>query len=138
MKLPAFAIGSILALGLALPPAVNATDELGAPIVELMPHVKTLAAELQLSPEQRARIDAWAAEAPVKRRQLEAETRALRQQLRDAILDGADRLTREDLKQQLAAKQTRLIEMRSLCTRMLRDTLDDAQFARVVASYRAS
>ena len=62
---------------------------------------------------------------------------ATREQLRDAILSGAHRLQRETLKKQLAAQQTRLIEMRSLCARMLRQTLDAEQYARVVASYRA-
>ena len=46
-------------------------------------------------------------------------------------------MTREELKKALAAKRTRLVAMRSLCTRMLRQTLNDEQFARVVASYRA-
>lgn len=47
-------------------------------------------------------------------------------------------MTRETLKKELAAKQTRLVEMRSLCTRMLRNTLTPEQFDKVVASYRAS
>ena len=46
-------------------------------------------------------------------------------------------MQREALKQTLAAQQTRLVEMRALCTRMLRQTLTDEQFAKVVASYQA-
>lgn len=138
MKLPVFIVALLLSAGLCIPLHATAdTAELGAPIVELMPHFEKLAAELGLTAEQRATIDAWVAEAPLKRKQMEAETVALRAQLRDAILDGADRMTRENLKKELAAKQTRLIEMRSLCTRMLRQTLTADQFARVVASYRA-
>ena len=41
------------------------------------------------------------------------------------------------LKHTLAAQQTRLIEMRALCTRMLRQTLSNEQFAKVVASQKA-
>ena len=44
---------------------------------------------------------------------------------------------REELKAELAAKMTRLVEMRALCTRMLRNTLTEEQFAKVVAAYRA-
>jgi hypothetical protein len=130
-------VAAVLAGCLALPSVASADGELGRPIVELMPQVKKLRAELGLNAEQQAALDAWIAEAPKKRKQLEAETLQIKQQLRDAILDGSDRLTREALKQALAEKQTRLIEMRSLCTRMLRQTLDEEQFARVVASYRA-
>jgi hypothetical protein len=111
---------------------------LAAPIVELMPHVKQLRAELDLTAEQNATLDSWLAEAPAKRQALEAETIAVRKQLREAILNGESRLRREELKKELAAKETRLIEMRSLCTRMLRDTLTQDQFARVVARYRDS
>lgn len=139
MKTPVFVIGALLAIGMSLPMLANAGDsELGAPIVELMPHVNKLAGELDLNAEQQRKLAAWKAEAPLKRKALEAETRNTRKQLRDAILQGADRMRREQLKQTLAAQQTRLIEMRSLCTRMLRQTLTTTQFAQVVASYQAA
>jgi hypothetical protein len=129
----------VLALGAALPMAANAAkDDLGAPIVELMPHFKALRADLNLNAEQNATIDAWIAEAPTKRAEMEEEMRVIRSELRDAILNGDSRLRREELKQQLAAKELRLVEMRSLCARMLRTTLDQEQYARVVARYRAA
>ncbi|MGB0720993.1 MAG: hypothetical protein ACPGU7_01245 [Gammaproteobacteria bacterium] len=107
------------------------------PIVALMPIVKELRAELNLNADQNASLDAWLAEAPAKRKSLEGEVAALRSELRDAILDGSTRMQRDDLKARLAAKETRLIEMRSLCTRFLRNTLDKDDFDRVVATYRA-
>ena len=138
MKTPLIVIGALLAIAMSLPMLASAQDsELGAPIVELMPHVNKLAAELGLNAEQQAKLAAWKADAPLKRKALEAETRQTRQQLRDAILQGAERMQREALKQTLAAQQTRLVEMRALCTRMLRQTLTDEQFAKVVASYQA-
>ncbi|MCB1801329.1 MAG: hypothetical protein KDI82_06545 [Gammaproteobacteria bacterium] len=138
MKTPAIIIGALLALALGMPMLANAGDtELATPIVELMPHLKKLAPELGLSREQEARLAAWAAEAPAKRKEIEQAAMATRAQLRDAILSGADRIERETLKKQLAAQETRLIEMRSLCARMLRQTLDTEQYAKVVASYRA-
>jgi len=126
----------LLALTLLLPQvALASTDELAEPIVNLMPHVQKLRSELGLNAEQNATLDAWIAEAPEKRKELERETVDVRTALREAILSGAPRLQREALKTELAAKNTRLIEMRSLCARMLRDTLSEAQFAHVVASY---
>ena len=139
MKTPVFVIGALLAIGLSLPMLANAENgELGPPIIELMPHVKKLAAELDLNAEQQSKLAAWKADAPLKRKALEAETLKTRTRLREAILQGADRMQREQLKRQLAAQQTRLIEMRSLCARMLRQTLTAEQFEKVVASYEAS
>ena len=83
------------------------------------------------------RLAAWQAEAPAKRKELEAQALATRAELGEAILNGADGIHREALKKRLAEQQTRPIEMRSLCTRMLRQTLNEDQFARVIASYRA-
>lgn len=139
MKIRYSAPAGARAIGLALPlsAAADTRDELGVPFVELMPHVKKLRAELNLSAGQQARLDAWSAQAPEKRRELEAGTLKVREDLRTAILNGEGRLRREALKKTLAAKQTRLIEMRSLCTRMLRQTLTEEPFAKVVASDRA-
>ncbi len=138
MKYPVLIVAALLALGLGIPMLASAdSPELGAPVVELMPHVGKLGEALNLTAEQQTRLAAWKAEAPARRKVLEAETLATRAQLREAILSGADRMQREALKKQLAEQQTRLIEMRSLCTRMLRQTLDADQFAKVVASYRA-
>ena len=111
--------------------------DLGTPIVALMPHMEKLRIEFNLNEEQGAVIDNWMATAPTKRKAMENEVVDLRKQLRDAILDGSERIHREQLKRKLSAKNTRLIEMRSLCTRMLRETLNKEQFDKVVASYRA-
>lgn len=78
------------------------------------------------------------AEAPAKRKQLEQETLAIRAELREAILKPEIRIRRDALKKELAEKQTRLIEMRSLCTRMLRDTISAELFDKVVSTYRES
>lgn len=116
----------------------TASTELAAPIIALMPHVKALRAELNLSAEQNQTIDAWLAEAPAKRQSLEKETVAVRAQLRNALLERAPRTEREALKTTLAEQEKRLTEMRSLCARMLYKTLDSEQYAKVVARYRAS
>lgn len=138
MKFSKIAMSSIVAIAIAFPTFVNAEEiDLGTPIVSLMPHLKKMRAELHLDKQQNTTINNWIAEAPAKRKELESEVVTLRKQLRDAILDGSERIHREELKKKLAAKNTRLIEMRSLCTRMLRNTLNAEQFDKVVSSYRA-
>ena len=138
MKISKITLLSVITLVLAFPSFAIAEEiNLGTPIVKLMPHLKKLQPELNLNEKQITTIDNWVAKAPAKRKALESEVIVIRMQLRDAILDDAERITREKLKVQLAEKNTRLIEMRSLCTRMLRNTLNKAQFDKVVASYRA-
>ncbi|MDY0049566.1 MAG: Spy/CpxP family protein refolding chaperone, partial [Halothiobacillaceae bacterium] len=131
---------AVLSLALALPVASQAADgrELSAPIVELMPHVKKMGAELKLNAEQQAKIDAWRAETPIKRKAIEDETLNMRKQLREAILSGADQAVRDDLIKQIAANEATLLGMRSKCTDMLRATLSAEQFTKLVESYKAS
>jgi len=117
--------------------AMAGGKDLPPPIVELMPHVQKLAPDLNLSAEQQERLDRWLAEAPAKRRELEQEYLAIQQKLREAILEREERIVREELIAKLADKSKQLIQMRSLCVRMLEDTLSDEQYEQVVASYRA-
>lgn len=65
MKIARTLSAAILAGFLALPVVASAEiNELGAPIVELMPHLKKMRADLGLNAEQSAKLDAWQAEAP--------------------------------------------------------------------------
>ncbi|MEE9351073.1 MAG: hypothetical protein V3U78_02340 [Thiotrichaceae bacterium] len=142
MKLRHITMSTLLALGVAFSPLASAGNsaekiELGTPVVALMPHVKELRADLGLNKEQNALLDQWIANAPAKRKELETEAVALHLELREALLNGESRIKREELKKALAEKTTRIVEMRSLCVRMLRKTLNKEQFEKVVASYRA-
>ena len=141
MKFSKLLIASSLVVAIALPVSAIAAperNELGAPIIELMPHFKKMRDTLNLNEEQNNVIDAWIAEAPKKRRALEQETIEVRTQLREALLNRDDRLQREELKTILNAKNNRLVEMRSLCARMLHKTLSANQYAKVVDAYKAS
>jgi len=133
-------IAAALVAGFSLPVASMAADrsELPTPIVELMPHVQKLGGELNLTAEQKKALDAWMAEAPAKREALEDEYLAIRAELREAILNRDDRLKREGLIAHLAEKNKQLIQMRSLCARMLNETLNDEQYRKVVESYKSS
>lgn len=133
MKIRKLLASALLLSTLTAAPAVSAAD----PVVELMGIVTEMRSELSLNPEQNARLDNWIAEAPAKRRQLEAEARGLRIELRDNILLGLSNFERQQLKAKLAEKEMLLIEMRNVCTNFLRDTLDADDFKRVVETYRA-
>ena len=141
MRIPHIVLASALGLAFAFPLSTNAAQaagpQLAEPVVQLMPQVKKLRAELNLNEAQARAIDNWIASAPPKRKALEAQARALRAEMREAILNNAERLQREDIKARIVEAEKRLIEMRALCTRMLRNTLNAEQFAKVVAAYRA-
>jgi len=138
MSLRHIVLASLLSAAVAFPMTTLAAEpQLAEPVVQLMPHVKKLRDSLDLNAEQDKVLDNWMAEAPLKRKAMEAEARQLRQQMREAILNNESRLVREEIKAQIAEKELRLIEMRALCTRMLRNTLNEEQFAKVLASYRA-
>lgn len=139
MKLRRLAAGSVLALFLASPLAATAQPcDLGEPIISLMPHVIAMRAELGLNEQQNQVLDAWLAEAPAKRKAMQADVCATKEKLREALLYRAPRLAREQLKKELAYKEARVIEMRSLCARMLHSTLSPEQYKKVVGAYLAS
>jgi hypothetical protein len=117
--------------------AQAAIQDLPAPIIELMPQVKQLvqSGKLQLNAEQKKVLDDWMANAPAKRKAIEAEYVQLRQELRTAILDNKDRIEREKLTSALLAKEEELIKMRGVCHRMLVKELTPAQFDMVKTAY---
>lgn len=128
----------LLPLVLALPMIGQAAEtQLAEPIVKLMPHVTQMRDSLGLDLDQNRVLDNWLASAPTTRRQLEDEARMLRARLREAIILDQDFLVRKDLEKRLAINETHQIELRILCVRMLRETLDPEQFSRVIAAYLA-
>lgn len=137
MSMTRIVAASLLSVGLAFPMVASADNrELAAPVIELMPHLKKLRTELNLSEDQNKVINSWLAEAPIKRKELEGQTIEVRKKLREALLNRDERMVRDRLKKELQEMNTRLIEMRSLCARMLHDTLTDEQYTKVAESYR--
>jgi hypothetical protein len=135
MNFKAIALATTLALSPLM--AQAAIQDLPTPIIELMPHVKKLAesGKLQLTAEQKKVLDDWMANAPAKRKAMEADYVQLRQELRAAILDNKDRIEREKLTSALLAKEEELIKMRGICHRMLVKELTPAQFDMVKTAY---
>ena len=85
--------GALLAASLALPAfAAAERNQLGEPVVALMPHVKAMRADLGLNEQQNSTLDNWIAEAPARRQQLEGETLAERIVGRAAAEDVYDPL----------------------------------------------
>lgn len=142
MKLHRAIITSLLALVLAAPAmaekAAANTDVLADPIVSLMPSFNALREELKLNEEQSKTVDTWIASAPQKYKELEQEALAARVELSEALLTRASRFDREQLKFKYSEANRRLIEMKSLCVRMLNNTLTEEQYNKVVAHYKES
>lgn len=142
MKLQRALITSLLALVLTAPAmaekAAANTAVLADPIVSLMPSFKALRDELKLDAKQSETIDTWVASAPNKYKELEQEAVAVRAELSEALLTRASRFDREQLKFKLSEANRRLIEMKSLCVRMLNNTLTEEQYNKVVEHYKAS
>ena len=135
-------VSSILAFSALTTPAHaekgSATNELAAPIINLMPALKEIRDELKLDEKQTKAINAWVAEAPTKRKELKLKIVEVRSELREALLNRDDRIKREKLKFELSEANRRLIELKSLCARMLHKTLTSEQYAKVVAKYKES
>ncbi|MEW5972270.1 MAG: Spy/CpxP family protein refolding chaperone [Pseudomonadota bacterium] len=138
MKLQTTLAASLLALACALPISMAQAEPaiaLASPIVELVGIAKS--ADLGLSDEQKARLDAWVKEAPVKRKAMENEQVQLRTQLREAILSGKSAEERKALIDKIAANEAQQLTMRSGCTDFLRNLLTPEQFEKVVTAYKA-
>lgn len=127
---------SVLALAGFFPTAqAEPAIVLSSPVVELVAIAKS--AELGLSDEQKAKLAAWIAEAPAKRKAVENEQIRLRAELRAAILDGKPADERQALIDKIASNEAQLLTMRSKCTDFLRGLLTAEQFDKVVAAYKA-
>ncbi|WP_439103408.1 Spy/CpxP family protein refolding chaperone [Celeribacter marinus] len=105
---------------------------LSAPVVALTGFIAKNADALALDEAQRAALKQWLDTMPAKRGALENETAELRAQLRTAIVDNADTATRQALAEQIGAKETQLVLMRSNCVDHWRGVLDDTQFGQAL------
>ena len=144
MKTKHILISSLLAIALSTPaiaekPAEaekSKMSELADPIIALMPAFKKVREELKLNAEQSKTIDDWLAAAPQKKKELKENILTARAILRESLINRGSRMKREELKFNLGEANRRLIELQSLCARMLHNTLSDDQYAKVVAQYK--
>lgn len=131
---------SALALGCALmisPLHAEPVVQLASPVIELVPIVKQQGDALGLNAEQKAKLDAWMKEAPVKRKAVEQEQIELRQKLRAAMLTLNSDEERKELIAKITENEAKLLNMRAGCADFLRGILTAEQFDKVVAAYKA-
>lgn len=133
-------IPAIVLIALSAPATVMAdnsnTAELAEPLIKLMPALKKIRAELNLNEKQNTVIKSWMTQAPAKKAELKQKVVAARAELREALLNRDSRIARDDLKKNLALANRKVIEMQSLCARMLYTTLTKQQYAKVVAQFK--
>jgi hypothetical protein len=104
-------------------------QELSEPIVLYTPILLKQADALQLTAEQRQKVQDWVAEMPAKREAVEAQVLALRQDLRSAIAEGAPAADRLFLAKEIGPLETELLMIRSRCADYWREALTSEQFS---------
>lgn len=137
MKPILFALPVALCLGGAalaqMSPSDPAKTGLSRPVIQLTGLLAKNMDTLNLDEAQREDVKNWVATMPAHRKELEAETVALRAEMRQAIVDGAPIETRQALAAKIGANETKMVMMRSNCTDHWREVLSAEQFAALIA-----
>ena len=126
-----------LAAGAGLAQAKSVPGDGAIPVVELMPLTMRYEADLKLTPEQIASLDAYRKQAMPGRVALQKKILDLRGQLRMAILDNKPAAEREALMGQIAEAEVAHFKGRDRCVEHLRTTLNAEQFAELTRLYLA-
>ncbi len=126
-----------LAAGAGLAQAKSVPGDGAIPVVELMPLTMRYEADLKLTPEQIASLDAYRKQAMPGRVALQKKILDLRGQLRMSILDNKPAAEREALMGQIAEAEVAHFKGRDRCVEHLRTTLNAEQFAELTRLYLA-
>ena len=126
-----------LAAGAGLAQAKSVPGDGAIPVVELMPLTMRYEADLKLTPEQIASLDAYRKQAMPGRVALQKKILDLRGQLRMAMLDNKPAAERETLMGQIAEAEVAHFKGRDRCVEHLRTTLNAEQFAELTRLYLA-
>ena len=126
-----------LAAGAGLAQAKSVPGDGAIPVVELMPLTMRYEADLKLTPEQIASLNAYRKQAMPGRVALQKKILDLRGQLRMAILDNKPAAEREALMGQIAEAEVAHFKGRDRCVEHLRSTLSAEQFAELTRLYLA-
>lgn len=126
-----------LAAGAGLAQAKAVPGDGAIPVVELMPLTMRYEADLKLTPEQIASLDAYRKQAMPGRVALQKKILDLRGQLRMAILDNKPAAERAALMGQIAEAEVAHFKGRDRCVEHLRTTLNAEQFAELTRLYLA-
>ena len=126
-----------LAAGAGLAQAKSVPGDGAIPVVELMPLTMRYEADLKLTPEQIASLNAYRKQAMPGRVALQKKILDLRGQLRMAMLDNTPVAEREALMGQIAEAEVAHFKGRDRCVEHLRSTLSAEQFAELTRLYLA-
>ena len=127
-----------LAAGAGLAQAKSVPGDGAIPVVELMPLTMRYEADLKLTPEQIASLDAYRKQAMPGRVALQKKILDLRGQLRMAMLDNKPAAEREALMGQIVEAEVAHFKGRDRCVEHLRTTLNAEQFAELTRLCLAS
>lgn len=133
---PQAAIDSVAAL--AAPVAdtgMSVAADSSFPIIELMPYIVGQAEALALTPAQVKVFADYRMMAMKNRMGLQANEKALRGQLRTALIVGADDATTTALMHRISATEMAHMDLRRQCIQLVRTTLTTAQFAKIMQMY---
>lgn len=108
------------------------------PIIELMPYIVGQADALALTPTQIKVFADYRNRAMKNRMALQANEKALRGQLRTAIIADADDATTMALMHRISETEMAHMELRRDCIKVVRSTLTAAQFDKLMQMYKQS
>lgn len=108
------------------------------PIIELMPFIMTQADVLALTPAQVKVFADYRKIAMKNRMGLQANEKALRGQLRTALMAGADDATTTALMHRISATEMAHMDFRRQCIKLVRSTLTPQQFESLMQMYKQS
>lgn len=138
-SLPALAAASVDVL--AVPVAdtgLSVTADSSFPIVELMPYLATQTEALALTPTQVQVFADYRKMAMKNRLALQANEKALRGQLRTALIANADDATTTALMHRISETEMAHMALRSDCIKVARNNLTADQFNKLIQMYKQS
>ena len=108
------------------------------PIIELMPYIMGQAEALALTPAQVEVFADYRKMAMKNRLALQANEKALRGQLRTALIADADDATTTALMHRISETEMAHMELRRNCIKVVRSTLTPSQFDQLIQMYKQS
>ncbi|MFC6205381.1 Spy/CpxP family protein refolding chaperone [Psychrobacter urativorans] len=138
-RLPALAQSSVEVL--AAPVAdtgLSVAADSSFPIIELMPYIVGQVEALALTPDQVAVFANYRKMAMKNRLGLQANEKALRGQLRAALIADADDATTTALMHRISETEMAHMKLRRDCIKVVRSTLTPLQFDKLMQMYKQS
>lgn len=114
---------------------LSVTADSSFPIIELMPYLVGQAEALALTPAQIQVFADYRKKVMQNRLALQGNEKALRGQLRQALIAGADEATTTALMHRISETEMAHMALRRDCMSVVRSTLTSAQFDKIIQMY---